>query len=76
MDTLSHPWAVFTFRFFIIKFISSLFVITFSDLLLVLNSKDGSIPLLITGIHREAKYELNSASFLAEFVVYLVFFAV
>ena len=51
IDMLSHPCALPTFRFFIIKFTSSLVKVIFSILLLVLNSKEGSWLLLITGIH-------------------------
>ena len=39
----------------------------FSILLLALISKEGSWPLLITGVHWEAKYELKSSIFSAKF---------
>ena len=51
IDMLSHPCALPKFRFFIVKFISSSVNVIFSILLLVLNSKEGSWLLLITGVH-------------------------
>ena len=51
IDMLSHPCALPVFRFFIIKFISSSVKVIFSILLFVLNSKEGSWLLLITGMH-------------------------
>ena len=51
IDMSFHPCALFTFRFFIIKFISSSVKVIFSILLLVLNLKECSLLLLITGVH-------------------------
>ena len=51
IDILSHPCDLCTFRFFIIKFISSSVKVIFSILLLVLNSKESSWLLLIIGVH-------------------------
>ena len=64
---LSHPCALSTFRFFIIKFISSSVKVILFILLLFLNFKEGSWFLLITGVHRKAKYELKSSAFSAKF---------
>ena len=64
---LSHPCALSTFRFLIMKFISSSVKVIFSILFLVLKPKDGSWLLLITGVHCEAKHELKRSAFLAKF---------
>ena len=67
IDMLSHPCALSTVRFFVIKFISSPVKVIFSTLLLALNSKEGSWLLLITGVHLGAKYELKSSVYSAKF---------
>ena len=56
---LSHANTLSAFRFFIIKFISSSLNVTFLKLLLVLNSKESSLLLLITGMHRKVKCEVT-----------------
>ena len=67
IDMLSHPYALSTFRFFITRLISPSVKVIFSILLPVLNSKEGSRLLLVTGVHLEAKYELKSSAISAKF---------
>ena len=67
IDMLSHPCALSTLTFFIIKFLSSSVKNIFSDLLYVLNSKEGNWLLSITGLHWEANYELKSFTSSAKF---------
>ena len=59
-DVLSHPYALSSFRFFIIRFISTSVKVIFSILLPVLNSKAGSWLLLVTGVHLYFFYTLQS----------------
>ena len=52
IEMLFHSYALSTFRFFIIRFISLSVKVIFSVLFLpVLNSKEGSWLLLVTGVH-------------------------
>ena len=67
LDVLSNPFALSTFKFFIIKLISSSVNVLLSNLSLVLNSKEGSLLLLTIGIHWEAKCELKSSAFSEKF---------
>ena len=67
IDMLSHRCSLSTLRFFISRFISSSVKVFFSNLLFILNSKEGNWLLLITGVHWETKYELKSSALLATF---------
>ena len=66
IDMLSHSYAFSKFRFFVIRYISSSVKDIFSILLLVLNSKEVSWLLLVTGVQREAKYEVKRSDFSEE----------
>ena len=60
---LSHSYVFYTFRFFIIRYISPPVKVIFSILLFVLNSKEVRWLLLVNGVQREAKYELKRSAF-------------
>ena len=64
---LSYPYALSTFRFFIIRFISSSVKVIFSILLFILNSEEGSWLLAVIGVHWETKYKLKNSVFSTKF---------
>ena len=65
METLSHPCALFEFKFLIIRSISSSFILKSLICFCVLHEKLGNVLEFTTGEHCEAKKLLKRLAFVA-----------